>query len=137
MDRLAGDGAGGGRPTAGEATVVDELVVGELLLLTVAVDVEVVGAVEAEEEDGLLLFRWLALALAAAAALLLASADVSPDPPLLVPLTGSCCDGGGYISKKNKEIVFSSSFLDMPRAIARKWKENVRQVREPKHHGDR
>lgn len=102
MDRLAGDGAGGGRPTVDDETVVDEPVVGVLLLLlvlplllvTAAVDVEVVVAVGAEE-DGLLLFRWLALALAEPAALLLASADVSPDPgPLLVPLTGSCCDGG-------------------------------------------
>lgn len=97
MDRLAGDGAGGGRPTAGDETVVDEPVEGLLLLLTAAVDVEVVETVGAEE-GGLLLFRWLALALALAAlaALLLASADVSPDPvPLLVPLTAcSCCDGG-------------------------------------------
>lgn len=107
MDRLAGDGAGGGRPTVDDETVVDEPVVGVLLLLllvTAAVDVEVVVAVGAEE-DGLLLFRWLALALAEPAALLLASADVSPDPgPLLVPLTGSCCDGGVCTTLRTKKI---------------------------------
>lgn len=100
MDRLAGEGAGGGLPTAGEATAVDELVVGVLLLLTAAVDVEVVGTVGVEV-DGLLLFRWM-LDAAAAVALLLASADVSPDPGPL-PLTGSCCDGGGCFSKRKKE----------------------------------
>lgn len=107
MDRLAGDGAGGGRPTVDDETVVDEPVVGVLLLLllvTAAVDVEVVVAVGAEE-DGLLLFRWLALALAEPAALLLASADVSPDPgPLLVPLTGSCCDGGVCTTLRENKI---------------------------------
>jgi len=99
MDRLAGDGAGGGLPTAGEATAVDELVVGVLLPLTAAVDVEVVGTVGVEV-DGLLLFRWM---LDAAAALLLASADVSPDPGPL-PLTGSCCDGGGCFPKKERNV---------------------------------
>jgi hypothetical protein len=100
MDRLAGEGAGGGLPTAGEATAVDELVVGVLLLLTAAVDVEVVGTVGVEV-DGLLLFRWM-LDAVAAVALLLASADVSPDPGPL-PLMGSCCDGGGCFSKRKKE----------------------------------
>lgn len=90
MDRLAGDGAGGGLPTAGEAAV-DELVVDVLLLLTAAVDVEVVGTVEVDV-DGLLLFRWM---LDVTAVVLFASADGSPDTGPL-PLTGSCCDGGGY-----------------------------------------
>lgn len=93
MDRLAGDGAGGGLPTAGEATAVDELVVGVLLLLllTAAVDVEVVVTVKVDV-DGLLLFRWMLDVVAAV--VLFASADGSPDPGPL-PLTGSCCDGGG------------------------------------------
>ena len=102
MDRLAGDGAGGGLPTAGEATAVDELVVGVMLLLTEAVDVEVVGTVGVEV-DGLLLFRWMLDA--AAAVLLLVSADVSPEPGPL-PLTGSCCDGGGCFLFSKKEKIY-------------------------------
>ena len=111
MDRLAGDGTGGGLPAADDATVVEEEPVVGVLLLTEAVDVEVDDETAGAEEDGLLLFRWLALALAAAAAaLLLASADVSPDPGPLVPLTGSCCDGGGCFAHTHKTYIYLNRY---------------------------